>query len=569
MDFRLFVREVCKFPNSHYQAIEEGLDRNAFESAGRWGPIMDRIKDVPLGNEAALYAPLIDLFDSISTQIGPLFDLQSKTNLAFRDTSQKYLLDSPAFRKPDITGVSGTMPNGTPSWKDVLVCWEVKHSNKRGAQDQLGEPPRKRPSQSASRSRQSNSEVAGSTPGRDSDDPLEQLLSYCLETISAQPHRRHTIGVLLSEWRLQLVFHSRSFIVVSRAFDIRSDPVKLTVAFAALWTTDLKALGFDSHFIDNSGNVTIRPQECLVMIGDQEYTIDKVLFRARSLLGRGTGTLRAVGKSQVKVVIKFNCPPKVRESEAELLEKAQDIPNIIKVAASATWGDTLDGFGPEFVAMVNHFELREFRVLVLSPVCSPLTSIADLETFKRSFRKLVIAHHELYKTGILHCDISVGNMMYDPLGDEPYLIDVDLGKSVEKLASPSPNHRTGTLPFMATDLLVECPPPHLYRHDLESFYYVLIWICAKDHCGWDTVHSIAAMREKKDSFLAVGTSDRIGGLSLIDWSEPLRRTWINRIHGLFVRGRAAVDPYLGNVESDKETLDGYITFVKVMDVLTA
>ncbi|KAF8715311.1 peptidase M28 family, partial [Rhizoctonia solani] len=177
MDFRLFIREVCKFPNSHYQAIEEGLDCNAFESAGRWGSIMDRIKDIPLGNEAALYASLIDLYNSISTQIGPLFDLQSKTNLAFRDTSQKYLLDSPAFRKLDITGVSGTMPNGTPSWKDVLVCWEVKHSNKRGAQDQLGEPPRKRskPSQSTSPSRQSNSEVAGSTPGRDSDDPLEQL----------------------------------------------------------------------------------------------------------------------------------------------------------------------------------------------------------------------------------------------------------------------------------------------------------------------------------------------------------------------------------------------------------
>ncbi|KAF8751643.1 hypothetical protein RHS01_08286 [Rhizoctonia solani] len=463
MDFRLFIREVCKFPNSHYQAIEEGLDRNAFESAGRWGPIMDRIKDVPLGNEAALYAPLIDLYDSISTQIGPLFDLQSKTNLAFRDTCKNTYLIHLLFlegRTGLLGGEAQQQAWGSgPTWR---------------AAEEKVKAVAKQPIQAM------NSEVA------------DQRQS---------------------------------------SFDIRSDPVKLTVAFAALWTTDLKALGFDSHFIDNSGNVTICPQECLVMIGDQEYTIDKALFWARSLLGRGTCTLRAVGKLQVKVVIKFNCPPKV--------------------------------------PMVNHFELWEFCVLVLSPVCSPLTSIADLETFKRSFRKLVIAHHKLYETGILHCDISVGNMMYDPLGDEPYLIDVDLGKSVEKLASPLSNHWTGTLPFMATDLLAECPPPHLYRHDLESFYYVLIWICVKDHCGWDTVHSIAAMREKKDSFLAVGTGDRIGGLSLIDWLEPLQQTWINRIHGLFVRGRAAVDPYLGNVESDKETLDGYITFVKVMDVLTA
>jgi len=36
-------------------------------------------------------------------------------------------------------------------------------------------------------------------------------------------------------------------------------------------------------------------------------------------------------------------------------------------------------------------------------------------------------------------------------------------------------HRTGTLPFMAIDLLGTSPPPHYYRHDLESFFYILIW----------------------------------------------------------------------------------------------
>ena len=40
-----------------------------------------------------------------------------------------------------------------------------------------------------------------------------------------------------------------------------------------------------------------------------------------------------------------------------------------------------------------------------------------------------------------------------------------------------PRHRTGTSPFMAIDLLVLDPPPlHKYRHDLESFFY--IYMCA-------------------------------------------------------------------------------------------
>jgi hypothetical protein len=37
--------------------------------------------------------------------------------------------------------------------------------------------------------------------------------------------------------------------------------------------------------------------------------------------------------------------------------------------------------------------------------------------------------------------------------------------------------QTGTMEFMAIDVLrgVE----HTYRHDLESFFYVLLWICAR------------------------------------------------------------------------------------------
>lgn len=41
---------------------------------------------------------------------------------------------------------------------------------------------------------------------------------------------------------------------------------------------------------------------------------------------------------------------------------------------------------------------------------------------------------------------------------------------------PSSRHRTGTAPFMAYQLLLpKLFTAHLYRHDLESFLYVLIW----------------------------------------------------------------------------------------------
>jgi hypothetical protein len=48
---------------------------------------------------------------------------------------------------------------------------------------------------------------------------------------------------------------------------------------------------------------------------------------------------------------------------------------------------------------------------------------------------------------------------------------------------PSGNERTGTMPFMALDLLTkqawEGKVSRLYRHDCESFLWVLLWICSR------------------------------------------------------------------------------------------
>ncbi|PQE05123.1 serine threonine- kinase Sgk2 protein [Rutstroemia sp. NJR-2017a BBW] len=38
-------------------------------------------------------------------------------------------------------------------------------------------------------------------------------------------------------------------------------------------------------------------------------------------------------------------------------------------------------------------------------------------------------------------------------------------------------HRTGTMQFMAIEVLEG--KGHTYRHDLESFFYVFLWICVR------------------------------------------------------------------------------------------
>jgi hypothetical protein len=58
------------------------------------------------------------------------------------------------------------------------------------------------------------------------------------------------------------------------------------------------------------------------------------------------------------------------------------------------------------------------------------------------------------------------------------LNDWDLAAFRDKEETTS-KQRTGTRPFMAIDRLLTKPPRHMYRHDLESLFYVLIWFCTR------------------------------------------------------------------------------------------
>ena len=61
---------------------------------------------------------------------------------------------------------------------------------------------------------------------------------------------------------------------------------------------------------------------------------------------------------------------------------------------------------------------------------------------------------------------------------------VILPTATEGSVSATANHRTGTLPFMACELLCDAtasrepgyePIPHLLRHDYESLFWVALW----------------------------------------------------------------------------------------------
>src|SRR2546423_13946886 len=90
-----------------------------------------------------------------------------------------------------------------------------------------------------------------------------------------------------------------------------------------------------------------------------------------------------------------------------------------------------------------------------------------------------------------------------PREGEPkgFLIDLDMAKEIGSDSSGAMN-RTGTMEFMAINVLRRSGP-HSYRDDLESFLYVLIWICVMYESTGDR-HYIQDAQNKKRSPTVLG-----------------------------------------------------------------
>ncbi|KAJ7091941.1 hypothetical protein B0H15DRAFT_1021266 [Mycena belliarum] len=121
----------------------------------------------------------------------------------------------------------------------------------------------------------------------------------------------------------------------------------------------------------------------------------------------------------------------------------------------------------------------------------------------RALCNAIRGHQTAFEAGVLHRDVSVGNILISETGFLGFLHDWDcseftpegLSRFHELFPDRSPNifdkslMATGTYPFLALDLLearqygVVCQ--HECKHDLESFYWVLIWILLRhaDHAS--------------------------------------------------------------------------------------
>ncbi|KAH9174768.1 hypothetical protein EDB89DRAFT_2241537 [Lactarius sanguifluus] len=120
--------------------------------------------------------------------------------------------------------------------------------------------------------------------------------------------------------------------------------------------------------------------------------------------------------------------------------------------------------------------------LVLETLGSPLNTFKSTRELCKVIRDAIIAHMAAYeRAGILHRDVSAGNILITEDGSG-ILIDWDLSKKVVKGGSGTQRQhsRTGTWQFISIALLQKPSiRPHEVSDDLESFFWVLLYLVAK------------------------------------------------------------------------------------------
>ncbi|KAJ3860489.1 protein kinase [Lentinula novae-zelandiae] len=131
------------------------------------------------------------------------------------------------------------------------------------------------------------------------------------------------------------------------------------------------------------------------------------------------------------------------------------------------------------------YEERVMHVTVFEKL-HPLSELEDPKDFAQVFYDILQIHQWLYEcAGILHRDLSSGNIMFRRKEGRIYgvLNDFDLSSRIEDLnKNPTFNvvNHTGTRPFMSYDLLNSSwKGGHLYRHDLESLFYIILCLACR------------------------------------------------------------------------------------------
>ncbi|KAF4993142.1 hypothetical protein FDECE_13498 [Fusarium decemcellulare] len=236
----------------------------------------------------------------------------------------------------------------------------------------------------------------------------------------------------------------------------------------------------------------------------ERIMIDKKMKRAPCIAGRATTCWKAhpEGQPEMLLVIKDSWQYPERDEEGELLREVtnkgvvnvaryyhqetvqirgadDDIRNNVRGGLDITQAINYCLERPTRRSNVASSASKEDRGIILQDYGKPIYKASSRPALLAAFDCCIKGHESLLRAGLLHRDISINNLMINEYNDNPswpaFVIDLDLAIKEPREAASGAKGKTGTRAFMAIGALMG--EQHSFMHDLESFFWVLFWIC--------------------------------------------------------------------------------------------
>ncbi|KAI0430871.1 hypothetical protein F5Y09DRAFT_306398 [Xylaria sp. FL1042] len=185
---------------------------------------------------------------------------------------------------------------------------------------------------------------------------------------------------------------------------------------------------------------------------------------------------------------------------------------------------------------------RIHRRVILCDHGKPIYEASSRATLLGALEGCIQGHKSLYnKAGLLHRDISINNLMINESNKKSYLssflIDLDLAVKVDRTKASGAKGITGTRAFMAIGVLMG--EDHTFMDDLESFFWVLFWICihykgpgqegkATEFEKWNNLNIEELARDKKGIISDERDFVRIVEGNFTSYYRPLI-PWVNKL----------------------------------------
>ncbi|ODH51511.1 hypothetical protein GX48_02379 [Paracoccidioides brasiliensis] len=364
-------------------------------------------------------------------------------------------------------------------------------------------------------------------------------ISRCVhEVFAAQPTRRFIHAFTVCGTKMEAWVFDRSGPYSSGIIDVYTDSKQFFQVLVGYTMMSDEELGLDTFIArDEDGNksITVKGPE---YSEEKKVRLGEMLSCQIAIVCRGT-TCFLANDGQVEGVAKFSWVSDKQQSEAELFKLAGQknvqgvariighdaITSITDMRCSLTFNKCHDFKSlplsrassfhqSQTLTEACHLDIRQkspsrkrrylgkrsahkpslfdrndeelydnrvLQCLVISPAGRLIYDYRSPLELLTALRDAIKAHRSLYLDGnILYRDISENNIIItDPDkadGHSGMLIDLGLAKEVDSGRSGA-QHRTGTMELMEIEVLLNID--HTYWHDLESFFYVLIWQCAR------------------------------------------------------------------------------------------